>query len=255
MTSRNQDGIRDGRDGSSFPGFPRECVQFWIDLREHNSKGWFEPHREDYQRFVLEPSRQFVVAMGERLRSLSPHVNAVPVVNKSLFRLRRDTRFSRDKRPYKTYMGIYLWEGEGKRLECSGYYFHLEPPELTLGVGIYVLPKPLIPRYRDAVTESERGQKLSKAIARVTSAGPYTIGGEHYRRVPRGYDASHPRADLLRHNGLYAAYRTAIPEELHTSAVVDYCFDRYADMSPLHYWLVAVLENSTRGLAAGRGVR
>ncbi len=226
----------------SFGGFPKECVRFWATVAKNNNKTWFEAHRADYERFVLEPSKQFVMAMGERLHLLSPRINAVPAVNKSLFRIHRDTRFSPDKRPFKPYMGIYFWEGEGKRWECSGYYFHLEPPTLMLGAGIYVFPKKLLPVYRNAVVDDRHGRQLDRIISRVTKAGDYTIGGEHYKRVPRGYDPEHPRASLLRHNGLYAGFRAEIPEEFHTPAILDYSFDRWRDMTPLHSWLVRLTQ-------------
>lgn len=224
-----------------FEGFPKECVRFWANVAKHNNKTWFEAHRADYERFVLEPSKQFVIAMGERLHLLSPRVSAVPAVNKSLFRIHRDTRFSPDKRPFKTYMGIYFWEGEGKRWECSGYYFHVEPPTLMLGAGIYVFPKALLPAYREAVNDKP-GQELERTVKRLTASGAYSVGGEHYKRVPSGYDAQHPRAKLLRHNGLHALFKTGIPTEFYTPAILDYCFDRWRDMTPLHSWLVRLTQ-------------
>ncbi len=227
----------------SFAGFPKECVRFWVEVARHNSKTWFETHKTEYERFVLEPSRQFVVAMGERLQLISPRIRAVPAVNGSLFRIHRDTRFSPDKRPFKTHMGIYFWEGAGKRWECPGYYFHLEPPVLMLAVGIYVFPKDLLTDYRNAVVDDKRGRQLARIIRRVTASSRYSVGGEHYKHIPRGYDAEHPRSNLLRYNGLHAVCRSEIPEELQTPAILDYCFVRWRDMSPLHAWLARLAQS------------
>ncbi|WP_455393079.1 TIGR02453 family protein, partial [[Eubacterium] cellulosolvens] len=127
--------------GKVFNGFPKEFTSFFTDLAMNNNKSWFNEHRQDYEQFVLEPSKLFVIAMGERLTELSRDINAIPMVNKSLFRLNRDTRFSKDKSPYKTNLGILFWEGRRKRMECPGFYFHVEANTLMLGDGMYQFPK------------------------------------------------------------------------------------------------------------------
>jgi uncharacterized protein (TIGR02453 family) len=223
--------------GKRFGGFPKETVRFFRLLEKNNSKAWFEAHRPYFERNVLEPSRAFVVAMGERLARLSPDVNADPRTDRSIFRLHRDVRFSKDKSPYKTNLGLYFWEGRGKRMECPGYYFHLEPPRLMLGAGMYVFPKPVLARYRKAVVDRRKGGALRRVVAGLEKKG-YEVGGEHYKRVPRGFDPDHPGADLLRHNGLWASTEVRIPGELHGPGIVKWCFDRFRAMDPLQRWVV-----------------
>ena len=89
-------------------------------MKKNNTRDWFEKHRSDYDEFVLHPAREFVIEMGKKLRKIAPGVNAIPKINKSLFKINRGVRFSKDKSPYKTYMGIWLWEGNRKRMESSG---------------------------------------------------------------------------------------------------------------------------------------
>ena len=84
----------------AFNGFSGEMLRFLADLKENNSKEWFDPHRDDYDKYVMEPSREFVIDMGDRLREVIPGIVAAPRVNQSIFRLNRDTRFSKDKSPY-----------------------------------------------------------------------------------------------------------------------------------------------------------
>jgi uncharacterized protein YbdZ (MbtH family) len=79
-------------------------------------------------------------------------------------------------------------------------------------------------------------------VAQVTARGPYQVGGRHYKRIPRGYDATHENADYLLHNGLSASIETDVPEELFTDACLDYCFERFRDMAPIHAWLRTILE-------------
>ncbi|MEI6613544.1 MAG: DUF2461 domain-containing protein, partial [Chrysiogenales bacterium] len=115
-----------------FRGFSKKTVEFFKDLAANNNREWFAAQRNNYEENVLQPARAFVVAMGERLQRLTPGITANPRTDGSLFRIYRDTRFSPDKSPYKTHMGIFFWEGKRPRMECSGYYFHLEPPNLML---------------------------------------------------------------------------------------------------------------------------
>ncbi len=224
-----------------FDGFPKAGVKFFISLAKNNNKPWFETQREEYENFVMQPAQQFVLAMGKRLQKLSPKVNADPRVNRSLFRLNRDIRFSKDKRPYKTNLAAMFWEGSGPRMECSCYYFHLEPPNLMLGVGIYQFTPDMLEVYRQACVHAKYGPALAKAVKQLLRYGGYTLGGSFYKKTPRGYDPEHPNAALLLHNGLHAGIETKIPKEFYSAKLLDYCFARYKDMAPLHKWLVSVM--------------
>ena len=86
---------------AAFKGFSTQLVNFFKDLSDNNTKPWFDANRERYDDYVLQPAREFVVAMGEKLKKIAPAVNAVPKINQSLFKIHRDIRFSKDKRPYK----------------------------------------------------------------------------------------------------------------------------------------------------------
>lgn len=223
-----------------FQGFSKETVAFFETLKKNNNKAWFDGHRQDYENHVLKPAKAFVVAMGEKLRAAFPGIIASPKVNKSLFRITRDTRFRLDKRPYKTNLGIFFWEGSRPRMECSGFYFHLEPPKFLLGAGGYMLPRRWLDRYRRMVVDPEYGEELADVILKISKLKCWELGGRHYKRIPPGYDASHPNADLLLHNGLYAGCETDIPDELYSRKLIDYCWKKFHAMAPLHKWLVSI---------------
>ncbi len=229
---------------AKFEGFPKECLTFYEGLAEHNDKEWFEAHREDFDRYVMEPARLFVVDMGERLKEIAPRIVADPKVNRSLFRINRDTRFSQDKRPYKTNLAALFWEGPGKRMECPGFYFHLEPTGLMLGGGLYRFPKDLLGPYREAVVDPKHGPALAEAAQKAVKGLKTELGGLHYKRVPQGYDPEHPLADLLRHNGLYVGADVGLPLALHGPDLIDLCFDTYQKILPLHQWLVELVERA-----------
>jgi len=222
---------------SNFNGFPEECVRFLFELRHNNNREWFKEHKSDYETFVKVPTQEFAGEMAKLLEELSPAEDPAPQVNFSIFRIYRDIRFSKDKTPYKTHAGVLFWEGSGPKMENSGYYFHLEPPNLMLGTGIHRFSKTLLKAYRDSVVDPEFGLELEKAIENTTQRGQYSIGGEHYKRVPRGYDPEDERAGLLLFNGLYAGVETEIPIELYSDKILNYCLEVYRDMIPIHNWL------------------
>jgi uncharacterized protein (TIGR02453 family) len=204
-----------------FKGFSEKTVSFYRQLAKHNEKKWFEAHKADFEAHVMGPAKAFVVALGEKLKKIAPGVTADPRVNRSLFRIHRDARFSHDKSPYKTHLGIWLWEGPRPRMENSGFYFQIEPPEIYLGVGLYQLPDNLLPAYRQDVVHPVHGAALADAVALVRQRG-YEVGGEHYKRVPRGFDPDHPNAAFLLHTGLWAGTDVPVPPELFTSGLVEY---------------------------------
>lgn len=227
-----------------FNGFGMETVRFFRNLERNNNRQWFADHKVQYNAHVLDPAKGFVFELGKRLLRIAPKIYAEPRIDRSIFRIYRDTRFSGNKNPYKTHLGIFLWEGPGKKVDCSGFYFHLEPPNLMLGVGIYIFDKPLLEEYRKSAAHPKHGPALARAVSQVEKKG-YGIGGSHYKRVPRGFDPKHKNAELLRHKGLYAGVETKIPREFYSADIVDYCYKIYRDMLPLHRWLLAMTERAT----------
>jgi len=111
-----------------FVGFPPQTLEFLQQIRENNDKEWFQTHKEEYKKFILEPSRAFVEEMGEHLMALEPTIHAIPKINHSLFRIYRDIRrMGADKRPIKSRIGIIFWQGRGSRLQSSSFYLHFSP--------------------------------------------------------------------------------------------------------------------------------
>jgi uncharacterized protein (TIGR02453 family) len=220
-----------------FKGFPPETIQFFAELAANNNKHWFEAHRSDYDDFVMEPSRDFVIALGGLLRELAPNIMADPRVNKSIFRIYRDTRFSKDKTPYKTHLALWFPVSQrGAKFDHPGFYFHLEPDNLMLGVGIHKFSKPLLKAYRDSVIDPKQGSSLAQAIKAVADKG-YSVGEKTYKRTPRGYDPEHELAELLLYSGLTTGINLGIPAELHSVDLVEYCFMHFQAMAPIVDWL------------------
>lgn len=229
---------------NTFRGFPKEAVEFYLQLAKNNNKAWFDEHKGEFERRVMDVAKDFIYSMGSLLKKLSPNVIADPRVNGSIFRPYRDTRFSNDKTPYKTHLGIFFWEGKGPKMDCSGYYFHLEPPIMFLGAGMHCFSKSRLELYRDSVVDEKLGPKLVKAVEQVSKNSGYSVGGHHYKKLPRGYSADGRAADLLLHNGLFAMVETDIPPEFYSEDLLEYCFARFKKMSPIHQWLTEIINRA-----------
>jgi uncharacterized protein (TIGR02453 family) len=227
-----------------FSGFPQEGLQFLAELKDNNNREWFQANKDTYINYVLAPAQDLVFAFGERLKQvISPGIVYDTAANGSgsILRIYRDLRFSADKTPYNTHVRLVFWEGGRKKMENPSFFVRFSPDELALYAGIYVFSRPVLTAYRDAVVDERLGPALEAAIAEVVDAGAYTVGGEHYKRVPRGYEAGHPRADLLRYNGLWAHPSAPVdPLVVPTPDLVEVCVEHCLNMAPLHRWLVEV---------------
>jgi uncharacterized protein (TIGR02453 family) len=228
---------------TEFRGFPRECVTFYTELAKNNNREWFSAHKEAFERHVMDTARDFVYEMGNLLKEISPGIVADPRLDRSIFRHYRDTRFSKDKSPYKTHLGIFFWEGNRAKMDCPGYYFHLEPPVVLLGVGNHCFSKPVLEHYRDSVVDEKQGPALVQAVNTVKAQGDYEIGEKHFKKTPRGYDPTHANAEYLLYKGLTAAFSSAIPEALYSRDILDYCFEKFRDMRPIHVWLLNMVRS------------
>ncbi|MGE5805771.1 MAG: DUF2461 domain-containing protein [Ignavibacteria bacterium] len=223
---------------SKMLSFPYNTQNFLKQLAKNNSKEWFEENREAFNNDFLQPAVQFVVDIGERLQTIVPEIMAVPKVDKSIFRLHRDVRFSKDKSPFKTNLGILLWEGKEKK-QRTGFYFHIEPKLFFLGSGTYMLENEKLKIFRNAVYNPELGKELNDAVKKVLKNKKYQLGGKYFKRVPKGFDPEYPYAEYLLHNGFYVYYESTDFSELKNP--VDLSFKIFKDMLPVHRWLVKAL--------------
>ena len=226
----------------SFTGFSKDTVRFFKDLDMNNNKIWFEENRHIYDDIVFPEAQNFVVTMGEKLARISEDINADPRTDKSIFRLHRDTRFSKDKRPYKTHLGILFWEGPFKKIEAPLFYFHLDAQKVFLAAGMHIIPKEFMQTYRDAVVDDQQGAALDKALKEVAKHGDYQPGWEKYKKVPRGYDTAHPRNHLLKLGGIGFSIEMPLRKEIHDERLIDMVFQHFENMSPIYLWLKKIIQ-------------
>jgi uncharacterized protein (TIGR02453 family) len=223
----------------SYGGVPKETVRFLAGLAKNNDKTWFDAHRADYDAYYVDAGRALVEALGPRLKKIDGAVHAEPKTGGSMMRIYRDTRFAKDKRPYKDHLDLWFWSGKKKGWDSSGFYLRLTPKTLMLGAGMHMFAPPVLATYRKAASRDRDGAALAKIVGQLRAAG-YEVGGETYKKTPRGVPDAHPRAALLKHSGLYVGWEAKHPRELGSAKLLDLIAKHYAKMAPLHRWLVAM---------------
>ena len=226
---------------TDFPGFPAATRAFLLDLRENNTRDWFAANKSRYENVVKAPALAWVSAMGARLQSLDPELVVDLRANGSgaLMRAARDTRFSKDKSPYKTNIAMMWWHGSGKKMQHPGFGMQITPDGADLMTGMFHFAKPMLTAYRRAVADDELGAALQEAATTVEAAG-YPLSGQHYKTVPRGFDKAHPRGEWLKFNALRCSIMGIGWDDVMSPAFIDICTDHFRQMAPILHWLARV---------------
>lgn len=222
-----------------FHGFPKESLAFLETIASNNTKEWFELHKGKYQDLLLQPSRDFVKEMGEHLQALVPTINALPKINGSLFRIYRDTRFSRDKAPIKTRIGIIFWQGSAKRMQSSAFYFQFEPTNLMFAVGIRSFTPELLAAYRTYIKDEKHRTSLHHILENIKSKG-YSLPETRYKRYPKGHDKKATHAYLSLYDAMYAFKLIPPDEHFFAPDLVLDAYKTYEDLFELQQWVYAM---------------
>jgi uncharacterized protein (TIGR02453 family) len=194
---------------TTFRGFSPDAIQFLADLAENNDRAWFQPRKAEFERRLKEPMEAMIATLAERLAERGVPMRADP--KRSPFRIYRDTRFSRDKSPYKTHLGAtFPWEGganvgtEGEmgrahdeRAHGNGGYFHFQPGEMYVGGGMWQMDRPRLEAFRAAVRdEPDRVREAFESKAFADWFGDVRPH-EQLKRFPPGWPQDHPLARMF----------------------------------------------------------
>jgi uncharacterized protein (TIGR02453 family) len=210
------------------PIFPQAGLKFLSSLKRNNKRVWFLKHKPEYEESVRAPMLQLIEALAVEFAAFAPEILVSP---KCLFRIDRDTRFSKDKRPYKTHVAASFPVRGLDRHEGAGFYFHIAPTELLIGGGIYRPVPDELRLVRDHIAANH--EQLKKILeARQFRKLFGTLSGEQSSRMPRGYSVDHPAEHYLRFKDLLAA-RELTPADATKSDFLETLVESYRGMYPL----------------------
>jgi len=177
--------------------FAPELFAYLRDLKKNNDRDWFLAYKDRYEMAVKEPSLQFIADFEPHLRTISKEFLAIPkAVGGSLFRIQRDIRFSKDKSPYKTHVGIRFLHKDAKNVHAPVFYLHLEPKGSFAGFGVWHPEPPTLARIRQRIVDDPKGYK--KVVDAAAFKRRFTRDGDALSRPPRGFDPDHPLIEELK---------------------------------------------------------
>ena len=232
--------------------FRPAALTFFRQLARNNAKPWFEAHREVYETEVRQPMRALIEEMDVRFARFAPEIVGDP--KRSMFRINRDIRFSKDKSPYKTHAACWFHhdgaarkvgrEGEGG---SAGFYFHLAPGDSFLGAGIWMPPKGSLAAIRDALADGPApflkvvtDPKLRRRFGGLDAEA-------RLKRMPRGYAEDHPAAEWLKYQS-FTMGRAVTDAQVTGPKLMRLLEDDYRRLLPLVRWL-----NRALGLPPSKG--
>jgi uncharacterized protein (TIGR02453 family) len=204
----------------AFTGFGKGALAFYDDLAANNSRDWWHANKARYEAEVRRP-------MEELLEDLSREFGEA-----KLFRPNRDTRFSKDKTPYKTSIAAVIHDDAG-----GSVYVSLSAEGMHVGGGAYHPERPRLARLRQAIDDDRSGTELERIAADLRKAKADVTAHEALKSAPRGYSADHPRIDLLRMSGIIGIWEHKPGAWLHTAKAKDRVVDGWRKLEPLNAWL------------------
>ncbi len=191
--------------------FTRSTFEFLKDLSDNNDRAWFNDNKARYLSSVQEPALDFITAFAGPLGKISPHFVAdARVVGGSLFRIQRDTRFSKDKTPYKENTGVQFRHEAAKDAHAPGYYLHIQPGECFIGVGLWRPETAVAYQIRTRIDEHQDDWR--KATRRKPFTDVLEMGGESLVKPPKGFDDGHPLIEDLKRKDFIASRRLSQKE-------------------------------------------
>lgn len=225
-------------DAVPFPGFPDPDGTFFHELATRQSREWFQANRTRYEEQYLAPLKALLNELAPRIEGLFP---GRTVSSPRVFRINRDVRFSPDKSPYKTHIGGWLgFEQPEMTAPLPAVVYVQLGMETFVGAGHYVLDPGQLTRFRSAIADDHAGGELAAILARLREQGHLPDGHDVLKRVPRGFDPGHPRADLLKWKALTVRFPQPPREVVASASFVDWAADRTREAAPLITWLADV---------------
>ena len=223
-----------------FQGFPKSSIPYLRKLAKNNERAWFNEHKQDYEDCIRNPALAFIADMGPQVKKLSPNFLAVPrKVGGSLMRVYRDTRFAKDKTPYKTNVGIHFRHESAKDVHAPGFYVHIEPGNCFLGAGIWHPESKVLTGIREFIADNPNAWK--SATQKGAFKKNWELVGDTLVRPPRGFDAEHPLiVDLKRKD--FIALMNFDDAEINAPGFISFAMRHFRQTIPLVSYLCMAVD-------------
>jgi uncharacterized protein (TIGR02453 family) len=219
--------------------FSAETWAFLDRLARDNTKATFDSQRDTYDHDVVAPSSAFVEAMATLLAErVHPDLRGEAKVGRSLFRINRDIRFSKDKTPYKNHLDFLFWIGDGPAREQPACIVRLTASEVLLGAGQMGLSGPALDRYRARLDHHDDGAAIDAIVTGLQAKGAH-LSAPDRAKPPRPYPVDHPNAELLRRDGFHVTSAHAHPAAIGDARFPAWCATRLSRYRDLLDWLAA----------------
>lgn len=215
--------------------FTAATFKFLEQLAENNDRAWFEENKGDYEDHVRTPALEYIRAMGPMLADFAPQFRAdARKTGGSMMRVYRDSRFSPDKTPYKTNVGIQFRHALGKDVHAPGFYLHVAPEECFLGAGSWHPEADLLARIRNLIAEQPK--RWRAACDEPAFSKHWQLDGDTLKRPPRGFSADHPEIADIKRKDFICLY-TLTREEVTGATLVGLSAERFAAAAPFMRFL------------------
>jgi len=226
-----------------FQGFSKDGIKFLKELSKNNSKEWFELNRHIWQKTIQEPNISFIEDMGETLQILVPNIKFNPKVSASLFKIYRDVRFSKDKTPMKSKIGLLFWQGSGHRMQLSSFYMHYSKDNYFIASGIRNFKAPLLKVYREYLLDEKNRKSLHIILEDLKQKG-YLIPPLKFKRVPKIFTGDESYLYLTKFNSMFAYFESNINDQFFKEEFLDNTFKIYDDMKDIQQWVYEMTQSA-----------
>jgi len=220
-----------------FEGFPKEAIRFFKQLKKNNNRDWFNAHKAEYEDFVKLPMQSMIASLQPLMANLAPEIEVHP--RRSMFRIYRDIRFSKNKLPYKTHLAA-VFHRKGHWEQSAGYYVHIEPGGVYVGGGVYMPDSQQLKKIRAAIAERS-DEFLSIVDDRTFKKKFKVLQGDKLLRNPVGVSTDHPMIEWLKYKQFYTGVEWNEAES-YSPKFVDKVLVIYKDLLPLIRFLNKALE-------------
>ena len=227
--------VREELDFPPFTGFPKETLRFLNALKKNNNRPWFQKHKEEYEEVVRFPMKCLIAGLAVKMADAAPEIEFSP--KRSIFRIYRDVRFSKNKAPYKTNIAAYFnFRGNKGPTEAPGLYVGIGPGEIYIGGGLYMPWGEQLKSIRRSIAERP-AEYLAMVGAQRFKKRFGGIQGEKLSKAPLGYPKDHPMIEHLRHKQFFVGIEPAV-SACYSARFLTTVADAFRDTMPLVRWLV-----------------